>query len=168
MCIFQHFACDNFNKPWALDSQNTSCSLQLTACHYIMSNHIDFKYPFRCIYRPVYLCSSPRMWHIFHRSCSGDSSTKDWRKGKTVEGLLCLYLEVYRVFSLLLREGVWTLNIACFCSFCNANIYWSFCQVYYAFGLFVRYITFLVFLSGILCFVSFLIWHGMTPPPQHQ
>ncbi len=37
MCRFQHLTFVDFNKPWAGNSQNTVCSLQLmiTACHCI-------------------------------------------------------------------------------------------------------------------------------------
>ncbi len=42
MCRFQHLACVDFNKPWAQNSQNTACSLQLTACHCIIDNYIHF------------------------------------------------------------------------------------------------------------------------------
>ncbi len=34
----QQVPCVNSNKPWALDSQNTACSLQHTAFHYIVLN----------------------------------------------------------------------------------------------------------------------------------
>ncbi len=37
MCRFQHLACVNSNKPWAGNSQNTACSLQLTECHCIIA-----------------------------------------------------------------------------------------------------------------------------------
>ncbi len=36
MCRLQNLSCLNFNKPWALGSQNRACSLQLTTCHSIM------------------------------------------------------------------------------------------------------------------------------------
>ncbi len=39
MCRSQHLAYVDFNKPWALDSQNTAWSLQPTACHCTITNH---------------------------------------------------------------------------------------------------------------------------------
>ncbi len=43
MCRCQHLACVDFNKPWARNSQNTVCSLQLTACHWILDNYNQLK-----------------------------------------------------------------------------------------------------------------------------
>ncbi len=38
--IFQHLSWVDFNKPWALDSQNTIWSLQSTSCHCIIHKQI--------------------------------------------------------------------------------------------------------------------------------